>query len=251
VRGQAAFGHPDLARENDWRFEWVHEGEIVACPGTASSTTSLQGGASPSLTSPSAPTRWSWKTTGQDPAVVSWRTGARRRRKAGRSRGRGGVSRRARGRPGRLARALREGRWLPGTRVGREHGPRLNRRLEQRGSGGQPTPSGTRPSSYHPRAVVPRRRRVHEDRRRNPPRSLHAFGGALRVPPRVGWRGGARSSSRSPRQGRDGLGEALCHGLQPPEVRLLMDANCAYDVPAVPASCSASRAPGSTSSRSL
>ena len=46
-------------------------------------------------------------------------------RKARRSRRRSGVSRRGGRRPRRLARPLREGRRLPGSPVGREHGPRL------------------------------------------------------------------------------------------------------------------------------
>ena len=46
-------------------------------------------------------------------------------RKARRSRRRSGVSRRGGRRPRRLARPLREGGRLPGSPVGREHGPRL------------------------------------------------------------------------------------------------------------------------------
>ena len=46
-------------------------------------------------------------------------------RKARRSRSRSGVPRRAGRRPRRLARPLREGGRLPGSPVGREHGPRL------------------------------------------------------------------------------------------------------------------------------
>jgi nitrite reductase (NADH) small subunit len=58
--GKPPLGTLVARSENAWKFEWVNEGEIVACPWHGSNTTFRPEDASPTRTSPSAPMRCSW-----------------------------------------------------------------------------------------------------------------------------------------------------------------------------------------------